>query len=99
MTALNDTKRPLISIVTPSFNQGDFFEFTVRSVLNQYYRNIEYIFTDGGSTDNTSVSGGNVAVTCRSAADGVERQLLYPANSHCRPGRVIRQLCGYPAGN
>ena len=46
-------KRPRISIVTPSYNHGDYIAWTVRSVLLQRYSNLEYIVMDGGSTDAT----------------------------------------------
>jgi glycosyltransferase involved in cell wall biosynthesis len=44
---------PLISIVTPSYNQGSFIQAALRSVSTQSYPAIEHIVVDGGSNDST----------------------------------------------
>ena len=45
---------PLVTIVTPSYNQGCFIRETIESVLTQDYPNIEYIVMDGASSDDTA---------------------------------------------
>lgn len=45
--------KPLVSIVTPTFNSGKYLEACIKSILNQDYPKIEHIIQDGLSSDNT----------------------------------------------
>lgn len=44
---------PKMSIITPSYNQGDYIEETLRSIILQGYSNLEFIVIDGGSSDQS----------------------------------------------
>lgn len=52
--SLKDEKLPLVSIITIVYNNKDMIQSTIRSVLNQSYKHVEYIIIDGGSTDGTT---------------------------------------------
>jgi glycosyltransferase involved in cell wall biosynthesis len=49
----DQNKKPFFSIITVVFNGENYLEETIKSVINQGYKNFEYIIIDGGSTDGT----------------------------------------------
>jgi glycosyltransferase involved in cell wall biosynthesis len=52
-SAARSSAPPILSIVTPTYNDGEFLEQTITSIINQDYAPIELIVIDGGSTDDT----------------------------------------------
>ena len=84
--------KPLVSIVTPSYNQAAYLEETIRSVLEQDYEPLEYVVVDDGSTD------GSVEIAERYA----DRLTLIQQENSGQPGAINRgfaqtrgELIGY----
>lgn len=76
---------PRVSIVTVSFNQAQYLEAAIRSVLDQDYPNIEYILMDGGSTDGSEEIIKLYAASfsyCRIGPDGGAAQALNEGFKH-----------------
>jgi glycosyltransferase involved in cell wall biosynthesis len=85
---------PVISIVTPSLNQVEFVDQTIRSVLTQRYPRLEYIVQDGGSTDGTlKVLDAYRASLhhCEVGADGGQAQAINLGFTHAT-GEVMAYL-------
>jgi len=62
---------PRITVVTPSYNQGEFIERTIRSVIDQGYPNLQYLVVDGGSDDGS-------AAVIEGYADRIDRWVSEP---------------------
>lgn len=50
---IEDEFLPLLSVIIPSYNHGDFLEESIKSTISQNYPNLEVIIVNDGSTDNT----------------------------------------------
>jgi glycosyltransferase involved in cell wall biosynthesis len=87
---------PLISVVTPSYNQGLFIEETIKSVLSQDYPNIEYWIVDGGSQDETlsvlQKYSDNPRFNFISEPDNGQADAINKGWSRCH-GEIVTWLC------
>lgn len=85
---------PVISLITPSFNQGRFLERTLRSVLEQRYPRLEYIVQDGGSTDESGLileHYRGLLTHCESTSDQGQADAINRGFRHAR-GEILAYL-------
>ncbi|HEY5484813.1 MAG TPA: glycosyltransferase, partial [Propionibacteriaceae bacterium] len=84
---------PVVSILTPSFNQASFLTDNLRSVACQTYPRVEHIVMDGGSTDDSAVilSDSGSEVTWRSEPDEGQADAVNRAFRESR-GEIIGWL-------
>jgi glycosyltransferase involved in cell wall biosynthesis len=86
---------PVISIVTPSLNQGRYLESTIQSVLNQRYPRLEYAIQDGGSSDQSLAvinRHRDRFVHSESRADAGQCQAINRGFAHAESGEIMAYL-------
>lgn len=86
---------PKVSIITPSYNQGQYLEQTINSVLCQNYPCLEYIIIDGGSNDNSVeiINTYKAKLTyCESKTDRGQSHALNKGLAKCS-GEIFNWLC------
>ena len=79
-------KQPLISVVMPCFNHEKYVAQAIESVLNQTYKNIEFIIVDNGSTDHSFE-------IIRQYSDRVSKIYQLKENDLIRAGRILIDAC------
>jgi len=90
---------PLVSIITPSFNQAEYLEATIQSVLRQDYPNIEYIVIDGGSTDGSVDIIKKYALASDSLSSGNYRHRIHSWVSESDKGQTDAINKGFARAN
>ena len=94
-TPLSLENSPVISIVTPSFNQGQYLEQTIRSVLDQNYPKLEYAVQDGGSKDDSAAVMQKYRarlVHAESRKDKGQAHAINLGFAHARGGEIMAYL-------